>query len=64
LEALLTRMIRNMEVGIHVSVRGGHDFLSGAVDDFDTKRGIYSLVRGTSGVREITPNIRVARIAD
>jgi osmotically-inducible protein OsmY len=64
LEASISRAIRNLGVGIHVTVKSGHVSLTGVVDDFETKRQVYSVVRGTSGVREVANNIRVARIAD
>lgn len=59
LEATISRSIRSMGNGIHVSVHGGHASLSGMVDDYDTKRSIMSTVRGFSGVHEVTNNIRV-----
>lgn len=61
LEATISRSIRSMGNGIHVSVHGGHVSLSGMVDDYSTKRGIMSMVRGYSGVHEVTNNIRVVR---
>jgi len=64
LEATISRAVRKMGMGIHVSVKSGHAFLSGAVDDFATKRAISSAARGTSGIHEVTNNIRVAGIAD
>ncbi len=64
LEAAISRAVRSMGIGIHVSARGGHVTLSGVVDDFETKRGISSMVHGVGGVREIVNNIRVARVAD
>ena len=64
LEAAISRVVRNMGVGIHVSVRGGHVTLSGVVDDFETKREISSVVHGVGGVHDIVNSIRVARVAD
>ena len=64
LESAITVAIREMGVGIHVSVKGGHVTLSGAVDDFETKRDVASVVRGVAGGVAITNNIRVARVAD
>lgn len=60
LEATISRSVRGMGQHIHVSVRGGHVFLSGTADDFGTKRDIVAQVRGIQGVRELTNNIRVA----
>ena len=64
LEAMISRSIRGMGSGIHVSVHGGHVSLSGMADDYATKRSILSTVRGYSGVHDVSNNIRVVRIAD
>ncbi len=64
LEATISRAVRSLGGGIHVTVHGGHVSLSGVVDDFETKRDISTLVHGMGGVRNITNNIRVARVAD
>jgi hypothetical protein len=64
LEAAISRAVRSMGIGIHVSARSGHVTLSGVVDDFETKRSISSVVHGVGGVHEIVNNIRVARVAD
>ena len=64
LEAAISREVRGMGLGIHVSVKGGHISLSGTVDDFATKRDVMEVVRGVAGGRPITNNIRVARVAD
>jgi hypothetical protein len=64
LESVIHREIRGLGMGIHVAVKGNHITLSGTADDFETKRQIVSVVRGMAGVREITANIHVARIAD
>jgi osmotically-inducible protein OsmY len=64
LEAALSREVRELGLGIRVSVRGGHITISGTVDDFETKRDIMSVVRGVASGHPITNNIRVARVAD
>lgn len=64
LEAAVSREVRQLGMGIHVSVRGGHISLSGTVDDFETKRDILSVVRGVASGHVISNNIRVARVAD
>jgi osmotically-inducible protein OsmY len=64
LEAAISRSIRGMGAGIHVSVHGGRVSLSGMADDYETKRDIMSMVRGLPGVHEVSNNIRVVRIAD
>lgn len=64
LEASVSRAVRELGLGIHVSVRGGHVTVSGIVDDFETKRDVMSAVRGVVGGRPITNNVRVARVAD
>lgn len=64
IEADISRAIRRRGIGIHVTVRGGEVSLSGVVDDFETKRGIESTVRGVAGGCTIHNNIRVARILD
>jgi len=64
LEATIQRAIRNMGVGIHVTVHGGHVSLSGLVEDFSTKRDVASVVRGVSGVREISNALRIAPVND
>ena len=64
MEATISRAIRNLGVGIHVSVRGGHVSLSGMVDDFETKRDVSSVVHDVAGGHPISNNIRVARVAD
>lgn len=64
LEATINRAIREMGVGIHVSVKGGHVTVSGTADDYETKRDIIAAVRSVPGVHEITNNIRVAPVAD
>ena len=64
MEAAIARSIRNLGIGIHVTVKGKHVTLSGAVDDFETKRDVNSLVHDIAGGCEITNNIRVARVAD
>jgi len=64
LESLIIRRIREMGDDIHVSVKGGHVTLTGAVDDFETKRDLDEAVREIGGVQKVTNNIRVARIAD
>ncbi len=64
LEAAISREVRSLGMGIHVSVKAGHVTLSGAVDDFETKRGILEVVRGVAGGHPITNNVRVARVAD
>lgn len=43
----------------HVSVNDGHVTISGAADDYDTKREITAMVRNLGGVRELTNNVRV-----
>jgi osmotically-inducible protein OsmY len=63
-EAAISRAVRNLGVGIHVTVKSGHVSLSGIVDDFETKRDIMSVVRDVAGGYSITNNIRVARVAD
>jgi osmotically-inducible protein OsmY len=64
LEAAISRAIRNLGEGIHVSAHGGHVTLTGVVDDFETKREISSVVHGVGGVHDIVNSIRVARVAD
>ena len=64
LESMISRAIRNLGVGIHISVRGSHVTVSGTADDFETKRDIMAIVKDMSGMREVTNNIRVARVAD
>ena len=64
LEATISRAVRSMGNGIHVTARGGHVTLSGVVDDFETKRGISSMVHGLGGVHDVVNNIRVARVSD
>jgi osmotically-inducible protein OsmY len=64
LEASISRVIRHRGMGLHVSVRSGVIFLSGAVDDFETKRDIDSSVRSVAGGHTIHNNIRVARVTD
>lgn len=64
LEASISRVIRRRGMGLHVSVRSGVISLSGAVDDFETKRDIDSSVRNVAGGHKIHNNIRVARITD
>jgi len=64
LEATISRGIRALGDGIHVSVRGNHVTVSGTADDYETKRDIYQIVKGMSGGREVTNNVRVARMAD
>ncbi len=64
LEAAISRAVRSMGVGIHVSVHGGHVTVSGMADDFATKRDILSTVRSLPGVHEVTNNIRVVPVAD
>ena len=64
LEATISRAVRELGVGIHVIVKGGHVTVSGIVDDFETKRDILSVVRGVAGGHTITNNVRVARVAD
>lgn len=64
LEASVSRAVRELGVGIHVSVRAGHVTISGIVDDFETKRDIMTVVRGIVGGHPITNNVRVARVAD
>ena len=64
LEEAVNRAVREMGAHMHVSARGGHVTVSGTADDFETKRDIISVVRSVSGVREVTNNIRVARVAD
>ena len=64
LEAAVSRAVRQLGVGIHVSVRSGHVTISGIVDDFETKREVSSLVHNVAGGHPISNNIRVARVAD
>jgi osmotically-inducible protein OsmY len=64
LEAAVSRAVRELGLGIHVSVKGGHVTVSGIVDDFETKRDIMAVVRGVAGGYPITNNVRVARVAD
>ena len=64
LEATISRAVREMGQGIHVTVKGGHISLNGVVDDFETKRDVSSVVHSVAGARQITNNIRVARTAD
>lgn len=64
LEAAVSRAVRNLGVGVHVSVRGGHITVSGIVDDYETKRDIMAVVRDVAGGHSITNNTRVARVAD
>lgn len=64
LEAAVSRAVRELGVGLHVSVRGGHITLSGIVDDYETKRDLLAVVRGVAGGHTITNNVRVARVAD
>ena len=60
LEASISRAVRHMGVGIHVSAKGGRVSLSGLVQDFSTKRSIMSTVRGMAGVHEVTNYLRIA----
>jgi osmotically-inducible protein OsmY len=64
IEAAIHRAVRNLGVGIHVTVKSGHVSLSGIVDDFETKRDIMGVVRDVAGGFTISNNIRVARVAD
>jgi osmotically-inducible protein OsmY len=64
MEATISRAIRNLGIGLHVSVRAGHISLSGTVDDFETKREVNSVVHNVAGGHPISNNIRVARVAD
>lgn len=64
LESLIVRRIREMGEDIHVSVKGGHVTLTGAVDEFAVKRDLEEAVKEIGGVLSITNNVRVARIAD
>lgn len=64
MEASISRAIRNLGVGLHVSVRGGHVSLSGMVDDFETKREVSSVVHNVAGGHPVSNNIRVVRVAD
>jgi len=64
LEASISRIVRSMGVGIHVSVKGGHVTISGVVDDFATKREILNAVRDVAGGHEVTNYVKVARVAD
>ena len=59
LESDITRRIREMGSHIHVTVRGGVASLTGSTDDFETKRSISEIVKGTHGVRKVTNNIKV-----
>ena len=64
LEATISRAVRGMGLGIHVSVKGGHVSLGGVVDDFETKRDVSSVVHSVAAGHPIMNNIRVARTAD
>jgi hypothetical protein len=64
MEAAVSRAIRNLGVGIHVTFHGGTISLSGAVDDFATKRDIEGVVRDVAGGHPIRNMIKVARVAD
>lgn len=64
LEAAVSRAVRNLGVGVHVSVKGGHITVSGIVDDFETKRDVMAVVRDVAGGHAISNNLRVARVAD
>ena len=64
LEATISRAVRGMGLGIHVSVKAGHVSLGGVVDDFETKRDISSVVHNVAGGHPIINYIRVARTAD
>ena len=64
LEAAISRAVRSMGIGIHVSVRGGHVSLGGVVDDFETKRDVSSVVHSAAAGHPVINNIRVARVAD
>lgn len=64
LEALIHSRIRQMGTGLHVLVKEGQVTLTGAADDFETKREIDTLVKGIGGVREVVNKIVVALVAD
>jgi len=64
LEALIQSRIRQMGTDLHVLVKEGLVTLTGAANDFETKREIDTLVKGIGGVREVINKIVVASVAD
>ena len=64
LESLIQNRIRQMGTNIHVIVKGGQVTLTGAADDFKTKREIDTLVKGIGGVDELINKLVVASSTD
>jgi len=64
LESIIISRIRQMGEHMHAQSKDGVVHLSGTVNEFETKREIMTMVQGIGGVREVSNNIRVARVSD
>lgn len=58
-EAAIQRKIRGLGTGMRVRVKGRTATVSGTVEDYDTKRKVYSIVQDSPGIEKVANHVRV-----